>query len=121
MADLVNELRQGLGLDPLIYDDRIAAVARRWSERMSAEDRFEHNPNFGREMPPGWRTAAENISQVSFGGSLRDAVRRSFDGLADSPGHYDNMANPDLTHIGIGVALVNSRLWVTQNFGVGMR
>lgn len=34
----------------------------------------------------------------------------------DSPLHYANMVNADYTHLGVGIALDNGVLWVTQNF-----
>lgn len=116
MAGLVNELRAGLGLPTLTYDADIAAVARRWSETMGAEERLYHNPNYWRQYPAGSLAGAENASQVSAPLSLRAAVRRSFDGLVGSPLHYANMTNPDFTHLGVGIALDDGVLWVTQNF-----
>ena len=116
MAALVNTLRAGLGLRALAYDTDIAAVARRWSETMGAEERLYHNPNYWNQYPAGSLTGAENASQVSAPLSLSAAVRRSFDGLVDSPLHYANMVNPDYTHLGVGIALDNGALWVTQNF-----
>ena len=117
MADLVNELRRGLGVDALIHDAGIAAVARRWSRTMGAEESLDHNPAYVDEMPPGWTRVGENVSQVPAPTSLRGAVRRSFDGLVGSPGHYANMTDRDYTHFGIGIAVDNGTLWVTQNFG----
>jgi len=116
MADLVNELRIGLGLRALTYDADVAAVARRWSETMGAEERLYHNASYWQQYPAGSLAGAENASQVSAPLSLRAAVRRSFDGLAGSPLHYANMTNPDFTHLGVGIALDNGVLWVTQNF-----
>ena len=117
MASLVNQLRRSLGLGELAYHDDIAAVARNWSQTMSTEGQpFEHNPDFSKQYPPGWRSAGENIAQVWLGNTLAEATQRSFDNLADSPGHYANMTKPDFTHIGVGIATRGSKVWVTQNF-----
>ena len=116
MVDLVNELRAGLGLRALTYDADIAAIARRWSETMGAEERLYHNPDYWRQYPAGSLSGAENASRITAPLSLRAAVRRSFDSLVDSPLHYANMVNPDYTHLGVGIALDNGALWVTQNF-----
>ena len=116
MAALVHTLRADLGLRALTYDADIAAVARRWSETMGAEGRLYHNPDYWRQYPAGSLSGAENASQVSAPLSLGAAVRRSFDSLSGSPLHYANMANADYTHLGIGIALDNDALWVTQNF-----
>lgn len=116
MAALVNTLRTGLGLRPLAYDADIAVVARRWSETIGAAERLYHNPNYWSQYPAGSLAGAENASQVSAPLLLSAAVRRSFDNLVDSPLHYANMVNPDYTHLGVGIALDNGVLWVTQNF-----
>ena len=116
MATLVNELRRDLDLDPLEYHNGVAAVARRWSQTMAAEQSFKHNPLYDDQYPSGWRRAAENIAWNSGYPSLTQAVSVSFNGLVDSPGHYANMTDPDLTHLGVGIALGGNSYWVTQNF-----
>ena len=116
MTDLVNGLRVDLALEPLEYHADIAAVARRWSETMGAEEHLYHNPSYTEQYPAGWRRAGENASVVPGPLSLRSAVRSSFDGLVNSPGHYATMINADYTHLGVGIALDNGSLWVTQNF-----
>ena len=47
---------------------------------------------------------------------LSDAIRKAFTGLAMSPGHYNNMTIPALTHQGIGIVVKGDRVWITQNF-----
>ena len=118
MADLVNRLRVSLGLDPLTYHSAIAGVARRWSQTLAAErGTHYHNPHFIEQYPAGAQGAGENAHSLrgfSFT-SLSDAVQQSFDDFVKSPGHYANIVRPDITHLGVGIALSN-RFWVTQNF-----
>ena len=117
MVGLVNHLREGLGLNPLVHHSSIAAVARSWSQTMAAEDDFRHNPNYSQQYPPGWARAGENISWQSGFNSLSSAVQDSFDGLVASPGHYQNMVNPQFTHLGVGIAVdEGGGFWLTQNF-----
>ena len=116
VADLVNRLRQGLGLGELSYHDGVARVARGWSQTMAEEQKLEHNPSYTQQYPSGWTKTAENIAKVPLSRTISEAVRRSFDLLAESPGHHANMANPDLTHIGVGITVEDGQLWVTQNF-----
>ena len=117
MAELVNELRAGLGVGPLQYHHEVAAVARRWSRTMSERDLFEHSPSFA-PYPPGWTGAGENIFWSSAGlATVRETMKKGFDALSDSPGHYRNMINPDFTHIGVGLFIDRGGgYWVTQNF-----
>ena len=116
MADLVNELRESLGLDPLENEPTIAAGARRWSLTMATNWRLHHNLDFVDHYPPGHLIAGENIARERYVIPLSDAVRKAFAGLAMSPGHYNNMTIPALTHQGIGIVVKGDRVWITQNF-----
>ena len=116
MADLVNQLRESVGLRRLQYDPDIAAVARRWSRTMGTEWTLRHNSELGVQFPPGHFMAGENIATERYRGSLADAVHDAFAGLKASPGHYANMTRPGFTHQGIGVVLTANRVWITQNF-----
>ena len=118
MADLINRLRVSLGLDPLTYHSAIAGVARRWSQTLAAErGTHYHNPHFIEQYLAGAQGASENVHSLrgSSFTSLSDAVQQSFDDFVKSPGHYANIVRPDITHLGVGIALSN-RFWVTQNF-----
>ena len=116
MVSLVNELRKSLDVAPLEQHDDIASVARRWSNTMHENDDFKHNPGWRAEYPAGWVTGGENIGRVSYHGDLISEVERAFDGLSDSPGHYQNMIRSSFGQIGVGIAVGNGSVWVTQNF-----
>ena len=117
MVALVNELRADLALRALQPVWCITAVARDWSQTMADTVDFEHNPNYSAQYPDGWQMAAENIAFGTGGANVTATVTRLFDALVDSPGHYSNMINPDLTHIGIGVVIdSDDSVWITQNF-----
>ena len=116
MVDLVNELRESLGLDALTVNSDVAAVARRWSQTLAAGAEFAHNPDYLEQYPPGWEVASENIAMVPVLDSLRDALRWSFDNLVKSVLHYQNMTDRTLNQVGVGIAVRARGLWVTQNF-----
>ena len=117
MARLVNELRRSLGLAPLTVYKELRTVARAWSVTMRDRDIFEHNPNYTLYYPQGWTRVGENIAYNSASGrTIMDAVQVAFDGLADSPGHYANMTNPEFNSLGVGIAAEGSSFWFTQNF-----
>ena len=61
-------------------------------------------------MPTGWFRVAENVGC----GQSADSLHQSF---MDSPGHRDNIMDPDFTDVGIGVRFADDgAMWVTQNF-----
>jgi hypothetical protein len=132
MSILVNELRSDEGLEELVYQRDLAHVARNWSETMASESpvqasggdagHFRHNPNITEEYPPGWWSAGENIALVPIGRdddpweAIQESVRRAFQSLVQSPGHYANMVNPLFDTIGVGIAIRDGDVYVTQNF-----
>ena len=56
----VNELRSGLGLQPVTRYQELDAVAQDWSEQQAAANNMSHRPDFTsstpRAGPPGLRT-----------------------------------------------------------------
>lgn len=107
MVELVLDLRSRHGAGSLDVNVHIVDVARDWSGELP--ERFRHNPNVGNEIPSGWWAWGENIA---YNGSI-DAA---FNALVNSPGHFNNMVNPNFTDIGIGVHIEGSRVYVTQVF-----
>lgn len=137
MLDLVNEERTSRGLDPLRIDNELNQSAEDHSEWMLDTDTFSHtgvagsSPNerireAGYALEGGWQTA-ENIGWQSERGDpgFRDDVADIHESLMQSPGHRDNILDPDLKEIGIGIErgdFTTARgtfdgIMVTQNFG----
>ena len=46
----------------------------------------------------------------------RELARQVVNGWMESPGHRQNILNPEFTHEGFGMAVKNYKIWVTQNF-----
>ena len=104
VASLVNQRRSSIGCRALIWDERLARVARRHSEAMAKQGFFSHvdrngNDPFDRMHAAGisFRAAAENIAEGQVSG------REVYDGWVRSPGHRANLQNCGYTHHGIGL------------------
>jgi len=104
---LVNRDRQAHGLAPLVRDDRLSRIARRYSEEMSGTGEVAHvSQRSGNVLDrvkasglsPMPTTVAENVASAL---TATDAES----GFMASPGHRDNILNPVLTHVGVGVAI----------------
>lgn len=100
---LVNQERAQRNLKPLTWNDQLAQVARAHSKDMSERNFMSHtNPDglspFDRMKNSGIRytMAAENIAA---GQPTPEAV---MEGWMNSPGHRENILNPDLTELGVG-------------------
>lgn len=92
-----NQLRAAEGTAALVRDAAIDAVAEAWAGHMATTGDFRHNPDFFRQIPPGWRTAGENIAMNS---SDPAALITQWE---SSPGHRANLVNPAFDRIGIAV------------------
>ena len=118
---LLNRDRKAAGLQPLIWDDRVAKVAQGHSEEMRRTKVVAHvSPTTGsaadRVKAAGIKTAVvlENVARAY-------GVGEAHAGLMNSPGHRANLMSPTATHVGIAVVLgddVSGRreLFVTQVF-----
>ena len=118
---LLDRDRQAAGLQPLVWDERVAKVAEGHSEEMRRTKIVAHvSPTTGsaadRVRAAGIKTAVvlENVARAY-------GVGEAHAGLMNSPGHRANLMSPTATHVGIAIVLgddVSGRreLFVTQVF-----
>ena len=117
MVRLVNQLRSNLSVPGLVPHSGVATVARAWSNEMADAGEFQHNPLYFSQYPDGATAGGENIAEIPYTGNLDVAVvRRAFEGLKNSPGHYANMISAQYNRIGVGVADTGDTAYFTQNF-----
>lgn len=118
---LVNRDRKEHGLPALQWDLQLAGIAREHSADMRDHNFFAHqSPSTGlhvdRLRAAGYRSVA-SAENLAHNVSLFEAER----GLMHSLGHRRNLLDPDVTHIGLGVAGSDDanghrRWWITQLF-----
>src|SRR3546814_6816876 len=70
---------------------------------------ISHNPNLASQVPGAWTKLGENVGVGNDVGGLMQA-------FITSPTHYQNLVDPDWTHVAVGVPLANGRIWTTHNF-----
>lgn len=104
----INELRANKGLAPLKVSANLTDKARAWSAGMSAAGKIWHS-TLSDGVTEDWKKLGEN---VGMGGSV-DGLHRAF---VDSPRHYDNLVDPAFSHVGIGIAMNGSTIYVSQVF-----
>lgn len=92
---LLNNLRAGLGAQPVAASDReMHEFARSWSLEM-------RNTGFRHSSPPKWY---ENIVWYSDETMTpKEAAAQFHEMWVNSPGHYDNMTNPEWSVVGVGM------------------
>jgi uncharacterized protein YkwD len=99
----VNHHRVSIGLRPLIWDNRVASVARAHSRDMVTRHFFSHaNPDGLRSkdrlVAAGIRYAAMG-ENIAYGHTTGTSV---LDAWLKSPGHRTNIEDPTYTHHGVG-------------------
>lgn len=103
MFQMVNQQRVAAGLAPLIFDNKLRAVARAHSNDMFKRGYFSHyTPEglspFDRMQKAGitYQYAGENLA-------LAPSTSLAMQGLMNSPGHRANILDPNYHKVGIGV------------------
>jgi uncharacterized protein YkwD len=118
---VINERRRAQHLPALVWNDKIAAVARQHSVNMARGGFFSHvDPTFGEpsrrltRAGVAWTACAENIFEES---GMSDPVRAAVDTWLHSPGHRRNILDRQYTHSGVGIALSRDGTYtMTQEF-----
>jgi len=103
MLRLINDERAKVGLRALVWDEKLAKVAREHSADMFERGYFAHNEPDG--TTPFDRIAGAGITYQAAGENLAYAasVGLAHAGLMRSPGHRANILEVDFGRVGIGV------------------
>lgn len=116
----INQVRQRDGLSKLKPNDRLAAVARRYSQQMAEKNFFSHTgidgTTLGDRVRAGrisYRIVGENLFK---GTNLTRPAPSAVDGWLKSKGHRENILYPVFAETGIGVWKKNNTYYITQLF-----
>lgn len=103
---LINQYRQQNGVPPLAVSNALTAAAQLHSEDMATNNYFSHTSLDGRTFVDRIRQAGYTYNtwlgeNIAAGYSTAQSV---FNAWKNSPGHNENMLNPNFKVIGIGLA-----------------
>lgn len=127
VIDGTNALRQGQRLPQLQSEARLARTAAEFAAYMARTGKYGHEAD-GRE--PAQRAVAQGydyclvLENIAYhydtrGFSTAALAKKLVDGWRDSPPHRKNLLNPDVTHLGVGVARgSNGYYYGVQVFGL---
>lgn len=123
---MTNQARRARGLAPLIKDEELTNVARTYSNDMLVRRFFDHTSPDGVSFDerisnhyPHWvRVVGENIwSAFDYHpGNPQKMAKEIVDDWMSSPGHRENLLDPDFTHLGVGVSARHHTIRATQEF-----
>lgn len=102
----IDDERAERGLRALDVTADLTAVARAHSATMARSGSLKHNADLSGAVD-GWRWLGENIA---FGGGARELHHM----LMTSPPHRRILLRADADELGVGVAVRDGRVWVTQ-------
>jgi hypothetical protein len=104
----INAERVAAGRRPLAVDSVLAAGALAWSRHMAGASTLAHNPHLA-GIVRHWRYLGENVGVGYSVGSLADAFWHSAE-------HRSNILDRHYNRVGVGVVVVGSKIWVTEDF-----
>ncbi len=107
--DMVNASRASAGVPALQYDETAKNKAQAWAEHLAAINTLQHS-NLAAGMDDGWRRLGENVGYSSA------SISRVHTQFMNSSGHRANIVDSRFTHLGIGVAQGNGRVFVVHVF-----
>jgi uncharacterized protein YkwD len=115
--DRVNAEREARGVQPVTWNEDLAAIARSWSEEMASRGQLEHQDVReilqGDELS-GFTSVGENVFE-STGPVPAGAIHA---GWMRSDSHRGNVVNPGWNRLGVGVVCADDgSVWATQEFG----
>ncbi|MBW4542038.1 MAG: CAP domain-containing protein [Myxacorys chilensis ATA2-1-KO14] len=116
----INQVRQQDGLTGLKTNDKLATVARRYSQQMAEQNFFSHTGFDGTTLVD--RVRAGRISYYAVGENLFKGTNIAqpapvaVDGWLNSPGHRKNILRPVFSETGVGVWKKNNTYYITQLF-----
>lgn len=109
----INNLRESLGVSPLVPNSALAITSCAWNDQLIAERRVYHDPNLRTAMTmadPQWEKGGENVG-------MGRSVDLLFNAFVASPTHYRNLVDPEFSKVGICVAHAESgKLFTTHRF-----
>lgn len=107
-VDLINNERDARGLGALTVDPALTNGARAQAAAIRDAGRLFHNPDLG-SVTSGWTWIGENVGYGLDVASLHAA-------FMNSTGHRSNILKSGATHVGLGVAVNGSTVWVAELF-----
>ena len=105
-ARLISQYRAEHGLKPLALDPTLMKLAAEHARRMASQDTMSHQlpgePGFAQRIAAGGFQASMAAENVAAG---QDLLAQVFEAWRKSPGHNANMLLPNVSLMGIAVAI----------------
>jgi uncharacterized protein YkwD len=105
LVKLVNKTRKKFNLAPLAPDNKLHSVARQYSLQLLADRRATHRTSQAGTLPDRLRRSKISFSRALENVSLSPSPEIAHDRFLDSPGHRLNVLDPNVSKLGVGIAM----------------
>jgi hypothetical protein len=116
LFDATNRERAAAELQPLQWDDALAAAARQHAQLMARENLLSHQLSGEAPMDQRVAQAGAKFAMVAENVAVGPNPEEIHNGWMHSPGHRKNILNPELTAIGIATTRGSGGLFAVQDF-----
>lgn len=107
-AELINAQRTASGAAPLVVDPALNAVAAQTARELAQRDRLKTDMHTAAGLGRRLRAASYDADRAAENlGAGYPTLAMAVDGWKASRGHRKNLVNPELTRMGIGLALTD--------------
>jgi uncharacterized protein YkwD len=118
----LNKARTAAGMVRLRVNRLLTRTAQSHADDMAANGFFDHAGSDGSQVWDradrngyGWSVIGENLA---FTDGYELSAQRAYDGWFTSPGHYENMFNPEFREVGVAVSCRGSAIYYAMVLGV---
>ena len=129
MLTSLNAIRADNGLKPLIMCKSLTQAAQNYAKTMATQDFLSHEGRDGSTMGQRiqnagykWRNSSTSSGIAENIAAGQGSVKAVMKDWKNSAGHFENMTNSKLRHVGFGMSTNQKsrykKYWV-QNFGYG--
>ncbi len=116
LLDDANREREAAGIQPLKWDDALAAAARYHAQTMASQNLLLHQCL---DEPPVDQRAAQagaKFSMIAENIAVGPNPETIHNGWMHSAGHRKNILNPDITAVGVATVRTSGGLFAVQDF-----
>jgi hypothetical protein len=120
LMNLANQSRTEAGVAALQWDDALATAAQAHAERMAREGQLSHQYPDEPNLAERAASAGAHFSLIEENIAMADSPHSIHDSWMRSPGHHDNLMNPQIDRIGVGVARAHGYLFAVADYSRGV-
>jgi hypothetical protein len=117
---LANQTRVAQGLSALKWDPALAAAALQHCNRMAAEGPISHRYRGEPDLTTRAGAAGAHFSLIEENIAVGSSPARIHAAWMESPDHRDNLLNPTIDRVGIGVVSANNVQFAVADYGRGV-